>query len=103
MSVCLQALKELEAAHQTSDKPEPSQFMQSVLLRRLADDEPNVLDAALSLPSLLQMPKGVLYDALAGIMQKHSAAAAQGTSSGERKAWRSVAQKVSDCQRARSH
>lgn len=68
--------------------------MQSVLLRRLGDDEPTVLDAALSLPSLLQMPTGVLYHALAGIMQKFRASFAEGTSSSERKAWRSVAQKV---------
>lgn len=66
--------------------------MQGVLLRRLADVEPQVLEAALSLPSLQQMPSSLLYNALANIMAKYNAAAGLGSS--ERKAWRVVAHKV---------
>lgn len=89
----LQALKELDSAQQSGNKQHASDFMQSVLLRRLADDEPQVLDAALSLPSLRLMPRSVLYDAVAGIMLKYSGAVAN-LGSSQRKAWRLVAQKV---------
>lgn len=101
MLFLLQALRELDAAQQADEEAaqdgadgSKAAFMHGALLRRLADDEPSVLAAALSLPSLRHLPSSALYTALAEVLARARTAAGAQSGSSTRKAWRSVVQKV---------
>ncbi len=99
--LCLQALKQLDAAHQARLATDPgkaasasSTFLQDVLLRRLADDEPAVVSTVLSLPSLAGVPGIELYAALAAVIKACSHVLRVAGRRSEHKAWRAVARKV---------
>ena len=99
--LCLQALKQLDAAHQArmatgSGKAASasSMFLQDVLLRRLADDELAVVSTVLSLPSLADVPGTQLYAALTAVIKACSHVLRIAGRRSEHKAWRAVAGKV---------
>ena len=99
--LCLQALKQLDAAHQVCMAADPgkaasasSMFLQDVLLRRLADDEPAVATTVLSLPSLTGVPGTELYAALAAVIKVSTHVLRTAGRRSEHKAWRAVARKV---------
>lgn len=95
---CLQALKQLDAARQAADPGKAasasSTFLQDVLLRRLADDEPAVVTTVLSLPSLADVPGPQLYAALAAVIKACTHTLRIAGRRSEHKAWRAVARKV---------
>lgn len=100
-SLCLQALKQLDAAHQARMAADPgkaasasSMFLQDVLLRRLADDEPAVVGTVLSLPTLAGVPGTQLYAALAAVIKVCTHVLRTAGRRSENKAWRAVARKV---------
>ena len=99
--LCLQALKQLDAAHQAQKATDlgkatsaSSMFLQDVLLRRLADEEPAVVTTVLSLPSLADVPATQLYAALAAVIKACTHVLRIAGRRSEHKAWRAVARKV---------
>ena len=100
----MQALKQLSAGNdadaassdKASDKTatEDSAFLHNALLRRLADQDPTVVHAALSLPVLLQVPSSALYTALSAVMARYTEVVNNQGRKGEHRAWRAVAKMV---------
>lgn len=98
-SLALEKLDELATSSNAAERDEPKAeaalILKGVLVRRLADDHPGVVQTTLGLRSLLELPPAVLFDGLSACMNSALAAAVNASSKkSQRAAARGIARKV---------